>query len=71
MVFGSGVTWERFHAVGKVEEFKDKFRRSRIGKNVTGRLSSIRRRVMSSGPAAFVEHFISALSRTGGVIWEK
>lgn len=56
---------------GKMEEFKEKLKRSRMIGKVTGRLSRRRRRVIPSGPAELDEFLKSALQRTSGVIWAK
>lgn len=50
LVLRRGVTCESFQADEKVEEFRERLKRSRMTGKITGKLSITRRRFMLSGP---------------------
>lgn len=71
LVLGRGVTCESFQADGKVKEFRERLKRSRMMGKITGKLSMTRRRFRLSGPVELKVHVKSALRRMTGVMWRK
>lgn len=72
MVLGRGVIRESFQGDGKVEEFKERLKRSEMtGKVTGGGLPIIRQRLILSGSVELEEQFERALRRTSDVIWRK